>query len=157
MVVLNRYRNSTRRQATCDQMSIWVPIMGLAPLLVTPKDVQVFPFQMLFASYGVCYVFGYLVKTKKTEQNENDANFEFSNWWTGLLLTITGLVALSFRQTNIFWVAIFPAGLAIRDLMRNQPLPNNLVTRYLSQYCNLAQYEERTVGTAVAEGMCRTS
>jgi alpha-1,2-glucosyltransferase len=32
---------------------------------------------------------------------------------TGVLLVILGLVALLFRQTNIFWVAVFPAGLSV--------------------------------------------
>ena len=30
---------------------------------------------------------------------------------------VTGLVSLFFRQTNIFWVAVFPAGLSIIDVL----------------------------------------
>lgn len=42
-----------------------------------------------------------------------------SNFFVSSLLTINiGVVALLFRQTNIFWVAVFPAGLAVVDTLR---------------------------------------
>lgn len=34
-----------------------------------------------------------------------------------LFTVITGLVALFFRQTNIFWVAVFPAGLTVIEVL----------------------------------------
>lgn len=37
----------------------------------------------------------------------------FSSWSDGLWQVVFGVVALFFRQTNIFWVAVFPAGLAL--------------------------------------------
>lgn len=40
--------------------------------------------------------------------------------WTiaqGICLTLLGLLSLTFRQTNIFWVAVFPAGLTLVDLV----------------------------------------
>jgi alpha-1,2-glucosyltransferase len=36
---------------------------------------------------------------------------------------ILGVAALLFRQTNIFWVAVFPAGLAIIDALKADALP----------------------------------
>jgi alpha-1,2-glucosyltransferase len=38
-------------------------------------------------------------------------------WWH-LRLFVLGLVSLSFRQTNIFWVAVFPAGSRARACQR---------------------------------------
>ena len=35
------------------------------------------------------------------------------SWRNGLLQVLVGIIALFFRQTNIFWVAIFPAGLSL--------------------------------------------
>lgn len=32
-----------------------------------------------------------------------------------------GLASLMFRQTNIFWVAVFPAGLAVVDTLKDRP------------------------------------
>ena len=32
---------------------------------------------------------------------------------SNLMLVLSGLISLTFRQTNIFWVAIFPAGLVL--------------------------------------------
>jgi alpha-1,2-glucosyltransferase len=36
---------------------------------------------------------------------------------------IIGVIALVFRQTNIFWVAIFPAGLSVIDALKADALP----------------------------------
>lgn len=41
-------------------------------------------------------------------------------WLRGFLLVLTGFVALIFRQTNIFWVAVFPAGLDAFELLKTQ-------------------------------------
>jgi alpha-1,2-glucosyltransferase len=38
---------------------------------------------------------------------------QFSSWGDTLWQVVFGVVALVFRQTNIFWVAVFPAGLAL--------------------------------------------
>lgn len=35
--------------------------------------------------------------------------------------TLVGVIALLFRQTNIFWVAIFPAGLTVFDALTSTP------------------------------------
>lgn len=41
-------------------------------------------------------------------------------YWPGTV--ILGIMSLSFRQTNIFWVAVFPAGLSlIHELKANAP------------------------------------
>jgi alpha-1,2-glucosyltransferase len=40
----------------------------------------------------------------------------FKNGHTVFLQILYGFMALLFRQTNIFWVAVFPAGLAVVDL-----------------------------------------
>ncbi|KAF2709339.1 glycosyltransferase family 59 protein [Pleomassaria siparia CBS 279.74] len=37
----------------------------------------------------------------------------------GIISVFIGAVALSFRQTNIFWVAVFPAGLALVETLKN--------------------------------------
>jgi alpha-1,2-glucosyltransferase len=37
----------------------------------------------------------------------------FSSWSDASLQVVLGVIALFFRQTNIFWVAVFPAGLAL--------------------------------------------
>ena len=34
-------------------------------------------------------------------------------WWHNLVLVLLGTASLMFRQTNIFWVALFPAGLTL--------------------------------------------
>lgn len=43
-----------------------------------------------------------------------------SNWTTRdeILSVLVGIAALSFRQTNIFWVAVFPAGLAVVEALK---------------------------------------
>lgn len=38
--------------------------------------------------------------------------------WTVFSTVLGGIVALAFRQTNIFWVAVFPAGLAVIDALK---------------------------------------
>lgn len=41
------------------------------------------------------------------------------NYFLSSLMTINiGVLALLFRQTNIFWVAVFPAGLAVVDALK---------------------------------------
>ncbi|KAH4412410.1 alpha-1,2-glucosyltransferase [Parastagonospora nodorum] len=42
----------------------------------------------------------------------------FGNLLQSIGTIFLGLVALSFRQTNIFWVAVFPAGLAVIDALK---------------------------------------
>jgi alpha-1,2-glucosyltransferase len=39
-------------------------------------------------------------------------------------IVIIGIVSLLFRQTNIFWVAIFPAGLTVIDALKAAALPS---------------------------------
>jgi alpha-1,2-glucosyltransferase len=41
---------------------------------------------------------------------------------------IIGVIALVFRQTNIFWVAIFPAGLSVIDALKADALSANSST-----------------------------
>lgn len=36
-----------------------------------------------------------------------------------IIAVISGVVALLFRQTNIFWVAVFPAGLTVVSVLKN--------------------------------------
>lgn len=36
-----------------------------------------------------------------------------SGWWRTPVLVLLGTASLTFRQTNIFWVAVFPAGLEL--------------------------------------------
>lgn len=36
----------------------------------------------------------------------------------GVSVVLSGIIALFFRQTNIFWVAVFPAGLAVVDALK---------------------------------------
>jgi hypothetical protein len=38
--------------------------------------------------------------------------------WAGFILVPCGVLALCFRQTNIFWVAVFPAGLALVNALK---------------------------------------
>jgi alpha-1,2-glucosyltransferase len=38
---------------------------------------------------------------------------------------LVGVVALLFRQTNIFWVAVFPAGLAVIDALKTSAPPSD--------------------------------
>jgi alpha-1,2-glucosyltransferase len=42
-------------------------------------------------------------------------------WWH-LRLFVLGLVSLTFRQTNIFWVAVFPAAAVVRELDQGHEL-----------------------------------
>ncbi|KAF2471520.1 alpha-1,2 glucosyltransferas-like protein alg10 [Lindgomyces ingoldianus] len=39
-------------------------------------------------------------------------------FWENFTYIQVGIVALSFRQTNVFWVAVFPAGLAVIDTLK---------------------------------------
>lgn len=38
--------------------------------------------------------------------------------WDDFKVVLIGIVALAFRQTNIFWVAVFPAGLAVIEVLK---------------------------------------
>jgi alpha-1,2-glucosyltransferase len=49
----------------------------------------------------------YLTKSKKS-----------SSIVGNISAVVVGLIALLFRQTNIFWVAVFPAGLAVVDALK---------------------------------------
>jgi len=49
---------------------------------------------------------------------------ETKTWRKGLASIYIGITALSFRQTNIFWVAVFPAGLALVKTLRTSDKPN---------------------------------
>lgn len=40
-------------------------------------------------------------------------------WSDDLIAIVSGLVALLFRQTNIFWVAVFPAGLTVVSILKD--------------------------------------
>ncbi|KAF2479922.1 alpha-2-glucosyltransferase Alg10 [Neohortaea acidophila] len=42
-------------------------------------------------------------------------------WWKYPMLILLGLASLLFRQTNIFWVALFPAGLSLVRLLDQGP------------------------------------
>jgi alpha-1,2-glucosyltransferase len=43
-----------------------------------------------------------------------------STWstWDGVMFLLVGLLALLFRQTNIFWIAVFPSGLAVINALK---------------------------------------
>lgn len=49
------------------------------------------------------------------------------NWkgWDEVIAVLVGIMALLFRQTNIFWVAIFPAGLATIDTLEKAEIPSS--------------------------------
>ncbi|KAF2269232.1 alpha-1,2 glucosyltransferas-like protein alg10 [Lojkania enalia] len=40
--------------------------------------------------------------------------------WQDATFILIGMMALSFRQTNIFWVAVFPAGLAVVEMLKQE-------------------------------------
>jgi alpha-1,2-glucosyltransferase len=47
---------------------------------------------------------------------------------------MVGLMALFFRQTNIFWVAVFPAGLAVIDALKiSAPLSSDLNAKHAAK------------------------
>lgn len=41
-----------------------------------------------------------------------------SSFIHGATVLLSGIVALFFRQTNIFWVAVFPVGLAVVNALK---------------------------------------
>ncbi|KAF2625355.1 glycosyltransferase family 59 protein [Macroventuria anomochaeta] len=61
----------------------------------------------------------FLKTTAKPQRNISD----------DLLAVLSGVVALFFRQTNIFWVAVFPAGLTIIRVLRENGRISNSAAR----------------------------
>jgi alpha-1,2-glucosyltransferase len=51
-----------------------------------------------------------------------------------LIAVLSGIAALFFRQTNIFWVAVFPAGLTVLEVLKNNRsmMPNTVRQGYLA-------------------------
>ena len=45
-------------------------------------------------------------------------NPQYVGWQTSTEVLLSGLLALSCRQTNIFWVAVFPAGLIVVQVLK---------------------------------------
>jgi len=62
---------------------------------------------------------------------------EGSNSRAILYMTAVGLASLMFRQTNIFWVAVFPAGLALVDVLKRahsgRPAPAEHTSRSFAE------------------------
>lgn len=54
-----------------------------------------------------------------------------------LLAVLTGIVALFFRQTNIFWVAVFPAGLTVVKVLEDNARVS--ATAYREGYMSILQ------------------
>jgi alpha-1,2-glucosyltransferase len=46
------------------------------------------------------------------------------NVWIDILSVLVGILALSFRQTNIFWVAVLPAALAVIHALKENARPS---------------------------------
>lgn len=70
-----------------------------------------------------------------------------------LITVVLGVVALSFRQTNIFWVAVFPAGLTVVDTLKSSSKPLTLhssgtASEILSQSWSIGQIYDPSVGDA---------
>jgi alpha-1,2-glucosyltransferase len=49
--------------------------------------------------------------------------------WDDFASVVIGALAVSFRQTNIFWVAVFPAGLAVFDALRHRTAPTQEIAQ----------------------------
>jgi alpha-1,2-glucosyltransferase len=69
-----------------------------------------------------------------------------------LILVVLGIVALSFRQTNIFWVAVFPAGLTVIDTLRSMvPITASASTETASAILAQSWSKGRIYDPSVAE------
>jgi alpha-1,2-glucosyltransferase len=49
----------------------------------------------------------------------------FGGLFDDFAIIVVGVMALLFRQTNIFWVAVFPAGLVVIDALKTNAPPAN--------------------------------
>jgi alpha-1,2-glucosyltransferase len=45
---------------------------------------------------------------------------------SGIKTIVLGIVALLFRQTNVFWIAVFPAGLAVFGVLKDRGASTNM-------------------------------
>jgi len=76
-----------------------------------------------------------------------------------MITVLTGFVALWFRQTNIFWVAVFPAGLAIVDVLKpshNDPAyqkPSDATAIFNNSWSDGSIYD-CSIHDAGPRGMC---
>lgn len=66
-------------------------------------------------------------------------------WWCSLQLVLFGIVSLLFRQTNIFWVAIFPAGVVLaREMDRGHEAIKDSMYRQVEGFGDSLQSVAKT-------------
>lgn len=58
------------------------------------------------STLSVLIFYSYFLYTEKTVGARR-------RWWHSLVRVVLGVASLMFRQTNIFWVAVFPAGIEL--------------------------------------------
>ncbi|KAF2461700.1 DIE2/ALG10 family-domain-containing protein [Lineolata rhizophorae] len=97
------------------------PIQSILRSIHAVVNISFFPPMFFFtglyytdvASTGVTLLaYYYFIRSKS-------AAFEASSVAFNFVFTATGLFSLLFRQTNVFWVAVFPAGLAIVSTLKS--------------------------------------
>jgi alpha-1,2-glucosyltransferase len=71
-------------------------------------------------------------------------------------LVIVGVISLFFRQTNIFWVAVFPAALAVVDALKEGQKPGqNDAETAIDESWNHGRLYDCPVETAGPQGAFR--
>ena len=84
----------------------------------TSLNIALFPPLFFFSVLYYTDVLSTLYVMMSYDLYLRSSNLEHVGWRASIEMIVSGLLALSCRQTNIFWVAIFPAGLGAIQVLK---------------------------------------
>lgn len=101
-----RHRNSSLRKAGQRSNDAWEWLHSALNIALFPP---LFFFSGLYYT-DVCSALSVLINHRLLLANQSSRG---SSFLIGTLIALSGVLSLLFRQTNVFWVAVFPAAQAV--------------------------------------------
>lgn len=90
----------------------------------TGMNIGLFPLLFFFSALYYTDVYSTLFVLAAFQTHLRRVDPQGKSWWSDLWTILLGVAALSFRQTNVFWVVVFMGGLEAVHAVKSLPLPS---------------------------------
>lgn len=143
-LVLARRRHFSSSQAT---RKLLLTAMVATSFLIQGHVVFVLSAPLIF------YVFCGFLDSGSNRLDTFRRWFSMGDSSTKKMIWLVGLISLTFRQTNVFWVAIFPAGIALAEFARGRNLADDFISKFVHRYIGPTGTHDIPVQYASLSGM----
>lgn len=90
----------------------------------TGLNIGLFPLLFFFSALYYTDVYSTLFVLAAFQTHLRRVDPQGKSWWSDIWTILLGVAALSFRQTNVFWVVVFMGGLEAVHAVKSLPLPS---------------------------------